>query len=64
MWSTDESTPEAEDYNIMYSFDAPRGPSQGQEVLTQALSKAVFKFEDHQTVKLVKDECVKTWFML
>lgn len=44
------------DAGITYSFDASRGPSQGSQILNAALNKAVKRFEDRQTVKLVKDE--------
>ena len=54
--STDDSTPEAEDHNVMYSFDAPTGPTQGEDVLAKAVNQAVVRFEDGQTVKLVVDE--------
>ncbi|KAF2487662.1 hypothetical protein BDY17DRAFT_320187 [Neohortaea acidophila] len=41
---------------IMYSFDAARGPSRGSEILNVALAKAVEKFEERETAKLVKNE--------
>lgn len=44
------------DVGIMYSFDAPRGPSHGSEILNVALAKAVEKFEEREMDKLVKDE--------
>lgn len=40
----------------MYSFDAARGPSRGSEILNVALAKAVEKFEERETAKLVKNE--------
>ncbi|KXL51169.1 hypothetical protein M433DRAFT_60780 [Acidomyces richmondensis BFW] len=43
-------------YSIMYSFDATQGPSQGSQILNAALAKAVEKFEERETVKLVKEE--------
>jgi hypothetical protein len=46
----------AADAGIMYSFDATRGPSHGSQILNAALAKAVEKFEERETVKLVKDE--------
>ena len=52
---TPETTPEADD-EVMYSFDAPRGPTLGEEVLSEAMHKAVARFEDGKTVKLVNDE--------
>ena len=50
-----EGTP-FETVDVKYSYDAPKGPSYGGEILEMALSKAVEKFEDKQTRKLVKDE--------
>ena len=44
------------DAGISYSFDAPRGPQQGSQILSMALAKAVEKFEVKATEKLVKDE--------
>ena len=44
------------DAGLMYSFDAVRGPSQGSQILNVALAKAVEKFEEKETVKLVKTE--------
>lgn len=40
----------------MYSFDASRSPSQGSQILNAALAKAVEKYEERETVKLVKSE--------
>ena len=52
-----EETPSpAVDSAVMYSFDAARAPSQGSQILNTALAKAVEKFEDRETVKLVKNE--------
>ncbi|KAK5128290.1 hypothetical protein LTR85_002957 [Meristemomyces frigidus] len=44
------------DVGVTYSFDASRGPSQGSQILNAALHKAVKRFEERETVKLVKDE--------
>ena len=44
------------DADITYSFDAPRGPTQGSQIFNVALAQAVEKFEERVTVKLVKDE--------
>ncbi|MCJ1405486.1 hypothetical protein MMC11_008714 [Xylographa trunciseda] len=44
------------DAGITYSFDAPRGPGKGSEILTMAINKAVERFETKVTEKLVKDE--------
>ncbi|QIW95786.1 hypothetical protein AMS68_001304 [Peltaster fructicola] len=40
----------------VYSFDAARSPSQGSQILNAALAKAVEKFEERETDKLVKNE--------
>lgn len=50
------STVPEPDAGISYSFDAPRGPHQGSQILSMALAKAVEKFEVKATEKLVKDE--------
>lgn len=53
----DELTPSpAPDAGVMYSFDATRGPSEGSQILNVALAKAVKKYEEKETVKLVKNE--------
>lgn len=39
-----------------YSFDAERGPSQGSQILNQALVQAIKRFEDRKTHKLVEEE--------
>ena len=44
------------DAEILYSFDAPRGPAEGGQILSLALAKAVEKFETKETEKLVKTE--------
>lgn len=44
------------DAEILYSFDAPRGPAEGGHILSMALAKAVEKFEIKETEKLVKNE--------
>jgi len=44
------------DAGIIYSFDAPRGPGRGSQILGMALAKAVEKFETRETEKLVKEE--------
>ena len=44
------------DAGYTYSFDAATGPSKGNEILSQALIKAVKQFETKQTEKLVKEE--------
>ena len=52
----DETPSPPADAGVMYSFDANRGPSQGSQILNVALAKAVEKFEERETVKLVKNE--------
>lgn len=52
---SDTPSPPA-DAGVMYSFDAVRGPSEGSQILNVALAKAVEKFEEKETVKLVKNE--------
>ena len=44
------------DAEILYSFDAPRGPAEGGHILSMALAKAVEQFETKETEKLVKNE--------
>ena len=46
----------APDAQVMYSFDASRAPSQGSQILNAALAKAINKYEDKETTKLVKNE--------
>ncbi|MCJ1233753.1 hypothetical protein MMC14_001711 [Varicellaria rhodocarpa] len=50
------STSPEPDAGITYSYDAPRGPGQGSEILSLAINKAVERFETKVTEKLVKDE--------
>jgi len=52
----DDTPSPSADAGVMYSFDANRGPSHGSQILNVALAKAVEKFEDRETVKLVKEE--------
>ena len=59
--SADESVDEPSaapepDAGVTYSFDAARGPSQGSQILTLAITKAVERFESKQTDKLIKEE--------
>ena len=44
------------DAGITYSYDAPRGPGGGSQILNMALAKAVEKFEVKATEKLIKEE--------
>lgn len=46
----------APDAQVMYSFDAYRAPTQGSQILNAALAKAIDKYEDKETTKLVKNE--------
>ncbi|KAL9129591.1 MAG: hypothetical protein Q9175_007257 [Cornicularia normoerica] len=59
--STEEDVKEASaapepDASYTYSYDAPRGPGKGSQILGIALAKAVEKFETKATEKLVKEE--------
>ncbi|MBE7179974.1 MAG: hypothetical protein INR71_02005 [Terriglobus roseus] len=46
-------TPSADVY---FSFDSQRSPSHGSQILNAALAKAIDKFENTATEKMVKDE--------
>lgn len=46
----------APDAQVIYSFDAPKAPSQGSQILNAALAKAIDKYEDKETTKLVQNE--------
>ena len=50
------ATSTAPDAGVMYSFDAASGPTHGSEILNSALAKAVERFEEKETVRLVKAE--------
>ena len=39
----------------MYSYDAAHSPGQGSQVLSQAINKAVERFENKETEKLAKE---------
>ena len=53
----DKGTPSpSPDAGVMYSFDAARGPTHGSQIFNTALAKAVEKFEEKETAKLVKNE--------
>ena len=53
----DDGTPSpAPDAGVMYSFDANHGPSQGSQILTAAMAKAVERFEEKETARLVSTE--------
>lgn len=49
-------TGSAEDAAYTYSYDRAQGANKGSQILGQALAKAVDKFENKATEKLVKDE--------
>ena len=53
---SDTAPPSPHDIGVMYSFDAPRGPTHGSQILNGALSKALQKFEEKETARLVKNE--------
>jgi len=44
------------DAQVAYSFDANRSPNQGSQVLGVALERAVERFENRETERIVKDE--------
>ncbi|EME76937.1 uncharacterized protein MYCFIDRAFT_71161 [Pseudocercospora fijiensis CIRAD86] len=52
----DETPSPPVDAGVTYSFDAVRSPTKGSQILNVALAKAVEKFEERETVKLVKSE--------
>ena len=59
--STEENVKEASaapepDAGYTYSYDAPRGPGKGSQILGIALAKAVEKFETKAMEKLVQEE--------
>jgi hypothetical protein len=51
----DASTAPVPDVDVMYSFDAYSGPARGSDVLSQAINKAVQRYENKETEKLVKE---------
>ena len=58
--SSDESVKEAgagtvPDAEVMYSFDAKRGPSHGSDILGRAVTQAVERYENKQVEKLIKE---------
>lgn len=52
----DSSTAPLPDAEVMYSYDAPSGPSTGSDILSNAVMQAVKRFENKQTEQLVKTE--------
>jgi hypothetical protein len=51
-----EHPSDAPDADVAYSYDAPKGPSGGSQILNHALEKAVVRFENKETEKLIKNE--------
>lgn len=49
-----DAIPAQDDY--LYSYDAPAGPAAGRDILSAALNKAVIRFENTETEKLVTRE--------
>lgn len=45
----------AAEAEVMYSYDAHRGPAQGSQILSLAITKAVERFENKETEKLAKE---------
>jgi len=45
----------APDVDVMYSYDAPSGPGRGGDILSQALNKAVKRYETKVTEKIAKE---------
>ena len=43
------------DCDIMYSYDAVRGPGGGSDILGHAITQAVQRYENKETEKLVKE---------
>lgn len=54
--SSDDNVSGQSDAGVAYSFDAAKGPSQGSQILNVALARAVERFEEKETVKLVRNE--------
>jgi hypothetical protein len=44
------------DAEVTYSYDQPRGANHGSQILSLAIAKAVERYENTVTDKLVKDE--------
>ena len=54
--ANEESAAPEPDAGITYSFDAAHGPIAGSDILSLAVNKAVERFENKATEKLIKDE--------
>jgi hypothetical protein len=48
--------PQLVEFDYMYSYDQATGPRGGQDVLSQALTQAVKRFESKETDKLISNE--------
>lgn len=44
------------DAGVTYSFDVPRGPGRGSQILGMALAKAVERYEGQEFERLVREE--------
>ncbi|KAL9107296.1 MAG: hypothetical protein Q9227_007748 [Pyrenula ochraceoflavens] len=44
------------DADVMYSYDAKKGPGAGSQILSQAINQAVERFENKETEDMVKKE--------
>jgi hypothetical protein len=44
------------DAQVAYSFDADRSPNKGSQILGVALDRAVERFENKETERILKDE--------
>jgi len=51
----DASAAPVPDADVLYSFDAPSGPGRGADILSHAINKAVQRYENKETEKLVKE---------
>jgi len=49
-------TPQEADAQVTYSFDAARSPNKGSQILGVALDRAVERFENKETERILKDE--------
>jgi len=51
----DAHTAPIADADVMYSFDAARGPGHGSELLSHAVSQAIQRYENKETEKLARE---------